>query len=128
MKRLFLVLTLALGLSGCAALQKLEDIYTQVSGSTISPQTVYIAVNAFDATKITAANYFTYCRAHLTINACSADNRRFVLKYIKAGTAARNQLEVYLVAGTAAPIQVYQTLLAAVDALKTSALASGAAQ
>lgn len=126
MKRLFLVITLALGLSGCAALQKLEAIYTDISGSTISPQNVYIAVNAFDATKATATQYFTYCRANLAQAICSAANRRTVLKYVRAGTAARNQLETYLVAGTAAPAQIYQTLIAVVDALKTSAVSQGA--
>lgn len=125
MKRLFLVLTLAFGLSGCAALQQLESVYTDISGSTISPQNVYIAVNAFDAAKATATNYFVYCKANLATAVCSADNRRAVIKYVKAGTAARNQLETYLIAGTAAPAQIYQTLMAAVSSLKASAISGG---
>lgn len=128
MKRFAILLVVALSLGGCAALQKLEAIYTDVSGSTISPQNVYIAVNAFDATKATATSYFIYCRAHLATAVCSPANRRTVLKYVRSGTAARNQLETYLTAGTAAPTQIYQTLIAAVDALKTSAIASGATQ
>lgn len=126
MKRLLVICALALSLGGCAAIQKLEDVYSTVSGSTISPQQVYIAANAFDAVKVTATNYFTYCRTHLSTAPCSADNRRVVLKWIRSGTAARNQAETYLDASIPAPVQIYQTLVAAVTALKQSALASGA--
>jgi hypothetical protein len=138
MRKLALVLVLSLGLSGCAAIQRLETIYSEVSGSTISPQQVYIAVNAFDAAKATVAQYFNYCRPFVNVvthralasapAACSDNNRRTVIKYSRAGTAARNQLETYLIAGTAAPTQIYQTLVAAVGSLKLSAIASGAAQ
>lgn len=128
MKRLAALLVLALSLGGCAALTKLEGLYTDISGSTVSPQSVYIAVNAFDAVKTTATSYFTYCRTHLTTSICGASNRRTVLTFVRSGTAARNQLETYLVAGTPAPTQIYQTLMAAVDALKTSALSQGVAQ
>lgn len=128
MKRLALILLISLGLSGCAALTKLEAVYTDLSGSTISPQNVYIAANAFDALKVTATQYFVYCRTHLTVTVCSAANRRTVLTFVRSGTAARNQLETYLVAGTAAPAQIYQTLMAAVNGLKSSASAQGAVQ
>ncbi len=126
MKKLVIALALAAALSGCAALQKFENIYTDVSGTTISPQTVYLAVNTFDAAKATATQYFSYCRANLTMPICSANNRRAVLKYVRAGTAARNQLETYLQAGSPAPAAIFNTLKAAVDSLQTSAIASGA--
>lgn len=129
--RKLLILPLLFVLGGCAAipaLQKLESFYEDISGSTVSPQNVYIAANAFDASKTLATSYFTYCRTRLSSGICNAANRRFVLKYIRSGTAARNQLETYLVAGTPAPTQIYKTLIAAVDALKTSAISQGAAQ
>ncbi len=128
MKRLLLVAALALGLSGCAALQKLEDIASTVAGATVSPQQLYIAANAFDATKVTATGYFTYCRAHLATPPCVADNRRLVLKLVRSGTAARNQAEMYLATGASAPVAIYDTLVAAVNGLKSSASAQGAAQ
>jgi len=126
MKKLVIALALAAALSGCAALQKLESVYQDVSGATVSPQTVYVAVNAFDAAKATATQYFNYCRTNLTMPICSANNRRTVLKYVRAGTAARNQLETYLQAGSSAPSAIFNTLKAALDSLQTSAIASGA--
>lgn len=128
MKRIAVLLVAALALSGCAALQTLEGLYNDVSGTSIPPDKVYILAESFDAAKIGASKYFTYCRTHLTTSPCSADNRRIVLKAIRAGTPARDQLEVYLKAGTSAPVQIYNTLLAAVGALKSSVIAQGAVQ
>ena len=103
MKRLLIICAVALSLGGCAAIKQLEDIVGAVAGTTVSPQQLYIAANAFDATKITATGYFNYCRTHLATDPCAAGNRRLVLKYVRSGTAARNQAETYLETGASAP-------------------------
>lgn len=138
MKRLFLVLTLALGVSGCAALQKLEEIAGQVAGTTVSPQQLYIAANAFDAAKTGTSTYFRACAPFVNLKthkafatapaACSDNNRRTVFSFIHAGTPARDQAETYLATGASAPIAIYNTLVAAVNGLKSTASTPGAAQ
>lgn len=137
MKRLFLVLTIALGLSGCAALQKLEEIAGQIAGTTVSPQQLYIAANAFDAAKTGTSTYFRACAPFVNLKthkayttapaACSDNNRRTVFSFIHAGTPARDQAETYMATGAPAPIAIYNTLVAAMNGLKSSA-SQGAAQ
>lgn len=127
MRKVLLAVSLALGLSGCAEIQPLWDAYNAVSGTTVSPQAAYVTANAFDAAKVTATQYFVYCRPRLSTPICSADNRRAVIKYVKAGTAARNQLETYLQSGAPAPKAIFDTLKAAVDSLQSSVI-SGALQ
>lgn len=136
MRKIALALVLSLGLSGCAAIQKLEEIAATVAGTTVSPQQLYIAANAFDATKVTATSYFTYCQpfvnrtTHRALASaptpCSDKNRRGVFKYVRSGTAARDQAETYLATGASAPRAIYETLIAAVNGLKASASAQGA--
>lgn len=128
MHKILVGILLAAGLSGCAAIQSLENIVSQVDGSTISPQNVYVAANAFDTLQIGVKAYFDYCRPHVAkdgsadVAVCSTGNRRTVIAAVRAGRAARNQLEVYLNAGTPAPVQVFNTLKAAVTALQSSAI------
>src|SRR6266446_4203788 len=57
----------------------------------------------------TATQYLVYCKANLTTAICSADNRRSVIKYVRSGRAARNQLETYVAAGNAGPAGLYNT-------------------
>lgn len=54
-----LIIALALSLGGCAAIQRLE-------GTTISPQTVVLARNSFDALEATATNYLALARCDKT--------------------------------------------------------------
>jgi hypothetical protein len=132
MKKLIAVALLGLTLSGCTFFTKVEGLYEEVSGATISPQQVYVAVNAYDAAVASAAAYFTYCRPYVNLSthkalasapsACSDANRRLVFRGKKAGDAARRQLETYLIAGTAAPRQIYDTLSAVITSLQNSAV------
>lgn len=116
----------AISLGGCASeLQKLHTVYSIVTETTVSPSTIIVAANSFDALEATATQYLTYCKANLTASACSADNRRTVIKAVRAGRAARNQLETYVTNNTAAPSAIYNTLVAAINTLNTSAAAGG---
>lgn len=121
MKRIALALLLALSVTGCAQLQKLQTVYQEVSSATVTPQQVYIAANTFDGIQATATQYLTYCRANLTVALCSADNRRIVIRGVRAGRSARNQLETYLSQSTPAPSAIYNTLVAAITNLQQSA-------
>jgi hypothetical protein len=116
----------AISLGGCASeLQKLKTVYSVVTETTVSPSTIIVASNSFDALEATATQYLTYCKTNLSTSACSADNRRTVIKAVRAGRAARNQLETYVTNNTAAPSAIYNTLVAAINALNTSAATSG---
>jgi hypothetical protein len=127
--RKYLAAALVLGslaLGGCASeLQKLKTVYSVVTETTVSPSTIIVASNSFDALEATATQYLTYCKANLSTSACSADNRRTVIKAVRAGRAARNQLETYVTNNTAAPSAIYNTLVAAINALNISAATSG---
>ncbi len=87
---------------------------------------------------MTATGYFRYCAPFVNLSShralvsapvvCSDNNRRNVFKYVRSGTAARNQAETYLATGVSAPVAIYDTLVAAVNGLKSFASAQGAAQ
>jgi hypothetical protein len=124
-KHLAAALVLGLALGGCASeLQKLKTVYSVVTDTTVSPSTIIVAANSFDALEATATQYLSYCKANLSTSACSADSRRTVIKAVRAGRAARNQLETYVTNNTAAPSAIYNTLVAAINTLSTSAAAS----
>src|SRR6266404_7499878 len=113
MKKL-LVLALALTLGACA---NLKTAYQVITEATVSPTQIVVAANAFDASEGTATQYLVYCKANLTTTICSADNRRSVIKWVRFGRAARNQLETYVAAGNAGPAGLYNTLIAAINQL-----------
>ncbi len=113
MKKL-LILALILTLGACANLKTAYQVITEAS---VSPTQIIVAANAFDALEGTATQYLVYCKANLTTPICSADNRRSVIKYVRSGRAARNQLETYVAAGNAGPAGLYNTLIAAINQL-----------
>jgi len=120
MKKLGLVIVLALSLGGCAQLQTL----TQVVTATVSPTQAIVAANAFDAAESGATAYLVYCRTNLATAICSADNRRAVIKYTRAGRAARNQIETTINSGSSVPSALYNTLIAAVTNLRSTPAAA----
>jgi hypothetical protein len=117
MKRIGVIL-LCLALVGCANLQ---GIYTLATTATVPATSVVIAANSFDALKATAINYAHYCvDQKFPQPVCSASNRRAVIKAVRAGTAARIQLEASINTGQPAIATVYNTLISAVNALTAS--------
>src|SRR6266704_5085986 len=107
MKKL-LILTLVLSLGACA---NLRNVYTAITEATVSPTQIIVAANAFDALEGTATQYLVYCKSNLATAICSADNRRSIIKYVRTGRAARNQLETYVASGNAGPSALYNTLV-----------------
>ncbi len=123
MKRLALVLALALTLSACANLKTAYQVITEAS---VSPTQIIVAANVFEALEGTATQYLVYCKSNLATPVCSADNRRSVIKYARSGRAARNQLETYVATGNAGPSGLYNTLIAAINQLNLTPTTSGA--
>lgn len=122
MRKLALALSLSLVLPGCAAIKDITNAYTFVTTATVSPSTILIAANSFDGLEGTATNYFDHCRANLSEAICSAPNRRFVIKAVRSGRAARDKLETYITSSTPAPASIYNSLIAAITSLRTAPL------
>jgi hypothetical protein len=130
MKRLSLVLLLALFLPGCAALQ---NAYNVLTGVTISPTSVYVAANAFDTAEGTATTY-------LALPACTGSNGPVcrnaqiaaqVVKLIRQGRPIRNQLEALISAGQGnapVPATLYATFTALLASIQQAIAQSGVSQ
>jgi len=125
LKKIVLVLTLAAGLAGCAQLQTaitdLKGAYEFATTTTVTAGQTGIVANAYDALKGTAVNYGNYCVARkFPQPVCSAANRRAVIKAVRSGDAARAQIEVPITSGQPVAAIIFNTLVAAVNALKTT--------
>jgi len=124
MKKLLLACTLALSLGACASLQTAWNV---VTGTSVSPTQIIVAANAFDAGEASATQYLLYCKATVPAPSyCALATRQAVVKAVRAGRITRNQLEPYIVSGTAGPAALYNTLIATVTALQTQIPTTGA--
>jgi hypothetical protein len=125
--KFILILALAASLGGCASLQKLEGAFQTVTGNVVTPQAVFIAINAFDAVEATAKNYINLPRCGTGPTVCRDPAiTASVIKYVRAGRTDRNQLKAALRANPSANVSllaIYQDLGNTTAAL-TSALAS----
>lgn len=127
MKKIISAVIIATSLAGCAGeLSRLRAVYTIVTEATVSPQAVLVAANAFNAIEGTATQYLIYCKSNLSTSVCSASNRRGVIKYVRTGRAARNQLESSIETNSSAPSAIYNTLVAAINFLNSSPITGGA--
>jgi hypothetical protein len=109
-----------LALGGCAQLQ---SDWAALNGTTVSPQAVYIAANAFDAVEQTATNY-------LRLPACSGSNGpvcrnatavKQIVPLVRSGRVARKKLEAAIRDPSGAPVapSLLQTLEQLTGSLKT---------
>lgn len=118
-----LVALFALTAAACsqAELQKFETAYTVVTSAQVPAADIIAAANAFAIIEEAATQYLVYCKTNLTTSACSASNRRLVIKYGRAGVQARNQLRAALNNGaTVGPRTLYDTLVNAITQLNAS--------
>ena len=123
MKKFLLAVSIALSLGGCATVQRDWAIIT---GATVSPTQIVVAANAFDAGEASATQYLLYCKATTPLPSyCALATRKTVISAVRAGRAARNQLEPYIVSGSAGPVALYNTLIAAVSSLQTQIPTTG---
>lgn len=129
MRKLFTIAVLAgsIALAGCAStLQKLDTAWQIVTSAAVSPTQIIVAGNAFDALEATATQYLLYCKSvAYAPQPCALGNRRPVVAAVRAGRGARNQLEPYVVSGTAGPAAIYNTLIAAITQLQATPLPVG---
>lgn len=114
-------LSIALMVGACSTLQTVQQVATaEVPASVVIP-----TANAFDVLKGTAVNYGRYCVANkMPVPICSASNRRAVVRFVRSGTAARDQLEASLISGTPAAASIYNVLAAAVQGLQGTPVAT----
>ena len=121
MKRIIIALTLSLALAGCATISNLQLALT----TTVTPTQAIVAANAYDAAVSGATAYLTYCQQNgNVVSACSAQNRRSVIKYVRSGRAVRTQIEGYIVSSTSVPAAIYNALVSAVQSLKMTPAAN----
>ena len=116
MKLLFAAAAM-LALAGCANVTSAIETVTQAK---VSPAAVAIAVNAFDAVKVTAKNFVAFCTPVPAPAGCNDTVIQAQLDpAIQAGTAARNSLEDFLAShpGELGDAGVYDALTAATDTL-----------
>jgi hypothetical protein len=126
MKKFLLLIPLLFTLGACASLQADWAI---VTGTTVSPTQILVVANAFDAGEATAAQYLTYCKTVVPAPSyCALATRKSVVAAVRAGRAARIQLEPYIVSGAAGPAALYNTLVAAVTSLQAQIPTTGATQ
>lgn len=122
-----LIATTALG--GCASFQAFEQnvqtAWAVATSASVSPTQIIIAGNTFDALEATATQYLGYCKANPAISQCALSTRQKTVAAVRAGRAARNALEPYVVSGTAGPAAVYNTLVAAIASLQNSNMVTG---
>ena len=119
--RKILILGVVLALAGCQSIQNLQGVYQTITAATVPPQYANIAINSFDALKATAVNYGQYCiQNKFPAPICSASNRRTIVKFVRSGTAARNQLEANIATNQPVLSTTYNILVTAINALQTS--------
>ncbi len=122
MKKFLLIIPLILTLGACASLQTTWNVLTGVS---VSPTQIIVAANAFDAGEASATQYLLYCKANPVVSYCALQTRQAVIKAVRTGRVVRNQLEPYIVSGTAGPIALYNTLIATVTSLQSQIPTTG---
>jgi hypothetical protein len=117
MKRFFIVFPLLFALGACASLQTAWDVAT---GTEVSPTQIIVAANAFDAGEASATQYLMFCKSVAPAPSyCALSTRKTVVAAVRAGRAARIQLEPYIVSGAAGPAALYNTLVATITTLQS---------
>ena len=116
---------LALSLGGCATPfgQKIEGVFSALSGATVDPQAVIIESNIADGLQRTATNY-------LQLTKCNGSNgpicrdpavTKKLIPAVRSLRVARNNLQAFLVQhpGQLGPQGLYDALSAAVSTLQS---------
>lgn len=128
--RLAAIALAAAFLAGCGPefKQRLDlatGAYQLATETTVPAEAVIPVANTFNILKAAATNYGRYCiQKSMQPAICSADIRRNVIRAVRAGTGARNQLEASVRNGTPALSSIYNVLVSAVTSLQTSPAAS----
>jgi hypothetical protein len=118
--RKILAVVACLGLAGCANLQ---NAWTVLSSTSVSPAAVNVAVNTFDALEATATNYLRLprCANGGPIICRSPSATKQIIPAIRSGRYARNNLEQFIAAhpGQLGPQGLYDALMNSVNTLQS---------
>lgn len=116
-----LVICAALALAGCSAVSGVENAVSVATAAKVSPQTVLVAANSFDALEVTATTYLQLPKCPTAVVCRQASAVKAIIPAVRSGRAARDQLEALLKAngGNAIPVANYNTLTAANSVLQT---------
>lgn len=115
------VVALTLFVGGCSTLATVQKVAT----ATVPAEVVIPAANTFTILKNAAANYGEYCISKQMAPAiCSAGTRRIVVKAVRVGTNAREQMTANLENGTPAASSVFNLMVGAIEDLKNSPAAA----
>ena len=119
MKKILLTFTILLSLAGCASIQ---NAYSTLNGTTVSPTAVYVEANAFDAVEATATNYLRLKKCTATSGpVCrNANATKQIIPAVRAGRVARTNLENFMQQnpGALGPVGLYNALTAATATLQ----------
>ena len=112
--RKILAVVFALTLSGCAGFQLL-------SGTSVPPTAVYVAVNSFDAVEATATNYLRLKKCSPTSGSVcrSPTATAKIIPAVRSGRVARTNLEQFYKdnPGALGPASLYNALVTATSTL-----------
>ncbi len=108
-------------MTGCSTLSTVQ----QVATATVPAEVVIPAANTFNILKGAATNYGRYCiQQRMAPAICEAGTRRIVIKAVRVGTSARDQMASNLENGTPAASSVFNLMVRAIDDLKNSPAAA----
>lgn len=118
MRKIILAAAIALSLGGCANLQ---NAYSTITGASVSPATVYVARNSFDALEVTSTNYIRYCTVHRAAPGCNDTAIRQLIPAVRSGRVARNNLTQFQKdnPGALGPSGLYNALVTATNTLQS---------
>ena len=125
MKRIFIAAALACAvtLGGCATQfgQKVEGVYSAITGATVDPQSVIVASNIFDGLQRTATNYLRLPKCNGKTPICRDPGAtKVIIPAIRSGRVARNNLHQFLHdhPGQLGPTGLYDALQASINTLQ----------
>lgn len=97
-----LIIALALTLGGCATqfgerISSIVSTVESVASGTVSPQSIYIARNAFDTVEVSATNYLTLKKCPINAPFCRDPIATAqLIPAIRSGRDARNAASLFL--------------------------------
>jgi hypothetical protein len=116
MKKILLWGAVALALGGCA---NIRTVWSTITSASVSPTQIIVAGNAFDAAEASATQYLSACKSKaIPVTACTLSIRKQVVASVRAGRSARNQLEPYVISGTAGPAAIYNAMVTSINTLQ----------
>ena len=116
MRKLLIVLAVV-GLGGCTT--NLQNAYNVLSGASVSPATVYIARNSFDAVEATATNYIVFCKVHPVTPGCSRTAIAKLIPAVRSGRVARSNIVAFQNThpGQLGPVGLYEALITSTNTI-----------